>query len=155
MMGHCFSNVCFVGAVSTPTFVDMHLCNTLTLCCTVVLQAWMAPISIAGGFDSCMGVPGSTIREWKQELSEASADELRPGIFKLGLASVSAAVVYGLVWLTCLAQLGGHSLAGWLLVGLLVVWRAVIWVWDLVLWDPPAGYPLQVGEDPLTAHTMG
>lgn len=102
------------------------------------------PIAMARKLESSTGGSDAKLKVWQQELSEASPDELRPGMIKLGLAAISAVVVYGLLWLICLAQLGGHSLAGWLLVGMLLVWRAVMWGWDFVLWDPPAWYPLQV-----------
>lgn len=83
-------------------------------------------------------------------------DSLRAGATKLLLAAVSAAVLAGLLWLTCGLQLGAHSLGGWALAALLLVWqllvwpplllvwRLVVWVWRLVVWEPPAWYPVQV-----------
>ncbi len=72
-------------------------------------------------------------------------DSLRGGLTKLLLVGFSAAVAWGAVWVTCVAQFGSaHSLAGWMLPALLAVWRLVVWVWELLLWRPPAWDPVQV-----------
>jgi hypothetical protein len=71
-------------------------------------------------------------------------DSLEAGLAKLMLAAVSAACVWGVVWVTCVYQLGSHSLGGWVLEVLLVAWRVVVWLWRFLLWRPPAWYPVQV-----------
>jgi hypothetical protein len=74
-------------------------------------------------------------------------DSLEAGLTKLLLAGVSAVFVLGMVWVTCVWQLGSHSLGGWVVAALLLVWRLVVWLWSLVLWKPPSWYPAQVRED--------
>jgi hypothetical protein len=72
------------------------------------------------------------------------SDRLEAGLTKLLLAGISAVVVWGVVYPTCVWQLGSHSLGGWVLEVLLFVWRVVVLLLGTVLWRPPSWYPLQV-----------
>lgn len=123
----------------------------------VCVQAWTIPLQVITAalvvfgpeapttHDEMGRVAGAACNAARAQLEED--DSLRAGLTKLLLVGVSAAVVWGGVWATCVWQLGTtHSLGGWLLAALLLVWRAALWVWRLLVWRPPSWYPAQVSE---------
>jgi hypothetical protein len=99
----------------------------------------------AHGRDGCGDLEAATeveLQALRTELTDN--DSLKAGLTKLLLAGSSAALAWGVVWVTCVWQLGSHSLGGWVLSVLLLAWRVVVWLWRLLVWRPPSWYPVQV-----------
>ena len=125
------------------------------VCFAACAQAWRLPLALilpfmaddTDGSAADVGADSPTGAESEAEVKAKAVakysravgqlkdnDSLRAAVIKLLLAAVSAAVLAGLLWLTCGLQLGAHSLGGWVLAALLLAWRLVVWVWRLVVW---------------------
>lgn len=111
--------------------------------CHSVLQSWQLPLELLTELVDLTrgGSPGLTLTHQQREAYLAEGDTLLPAAIKLGLASVSAFAVWTIYWCLCVAQLGSHSVGGWLLA---VVLRLAVWLWRLLVWAPPSWYPVQV-----------